>query len=339
MSFDYLDKDWRDISQITECCIKIDDKFQDFASLSRYLYIIIIEWNRDYPLPSIPTGPLVIEFTCDYNFPLHNLPSSIEIININSDYKFPLDNLPNIFELQIHSYCMYEYSHPLNFLPLSTKILNIRHCINQESANLPIKLKSLDISSKTFNDEVVMYPPELEKLILDNPITADSNENERLERYFNLAELPLTLKILTLPQIEISGLDAILNRLINLEELHIPYYFPNIILEYPPNLKKLYMFIDVHDTNRFELVNMPPSGYNGPLEAIAASNIEYLELHENKNLSIINYLPKSLKTLTILETHHERYQIAKQFPHIEIVVINDWDYREDMINAYRDEYF
>jgi hypothetical protein len=97
---------------------------------------------------------------------------------------------------------------------------------------------------------------------------------------------------------------------------------------------------------KYKLNNLPSSlkyisfswEYNyDSLKAIANSNIEHIDLTENKNLSIINYLPKSLKKITIIETHTEFYRIKKQYPHIEINKLPDYDYQEEMIDTMRYE--
>ena len=350
MSFNYLETSYTNIPELKESKIRIDDLFQDFESLDKYLYITIEEWNRDYPLPMLPNSIMVLEFLCNYKFPLYNLPSSIEVLCLFHDYEhydYPLENLPiNLYQLEFlefNYYCGTLYRHPLNVIPESVKILNLNNTINQSSYNLPIGLKLLEFSSNTFKDETVIYPPELEKLYLRNNSKITSQENlenlenlEKLEKYFNLINLPLSIQTLYLPNLNISNLEIILKRLIHLESLSIANDFNFPILEYPPNL------VELHFNGRYKhkLVNLPSTLksislglYYNSLEAVANSNIEHIDLFEHKKLSIINYLPTSLKKLTIIETHIEFHRIKKQYPHITIDKLPDYDYQEAMIDS------
>jgi hypothetical protein len=335
MSFNYLDIPYFEILELKMFKIRIDNKFQDFASLDKYQYIVIDEWDRDYPLPPLPNGIIVLEILCSYKFPLNNLPQNIEVLSIWSDeynqYKFPLDNLPtNLYHLEFNGInTIIKYEKPINFLPESLKILNLYSISNQSSYNLPIKLKSLEFSSYTFTaEEIVDYPPELEKVFIrDNSrvghYISSQEKLEQLNKHFNLINLPLSIRILELPDIKISNLEGILKRLIHLEELYIPNFFENTILEYPPNLVKLYIsgYYDI----KYKLVNLPASLkyislgiYSGSLDAVANSNIEHIELEYDTNLSIINHLPKSLKKLNIFETHNEFNRIKAEYPQLEI---------------------
>lgn len=346
MSFNYLTTSYTEITELRKFRKLIYDDFQDFASLDKFLYITIAQWNRDYPLPSLPNNIIVLTMG-DYKFPLNNLSSGIEVLSFTSEYDYPLDNLPiNLYQLEFLKYNSEPiYKHPINFLPESVKILNLNNAINQSSYNLPIKLKQLDFSSNTFKDKTVIYPPELEKLYLINDSSITTQEDlEKLEQYFNLHNLPLSIRILCLPNLNlnISNLEIILKRLINLESLVIPDEFNNPILEYPPNLVELH----ITGNYKYKLVNVPSSlkyillgAYDNSLslEAVANSNIEHIDLDENKYLSIINYLPKSLKKITIIETHTEFNTIKKQYPHLEINTIPDYDYQEAMLDDLRDE--
>jgi hypothetical protein len=111
-----------------------------------------------------------------------------------------------------------------------------------------------------------------------------------------------------------------------------------MITAYPPNIKSIFMD-SVYD---YPLVNLPasltflqiPDRYEKSLNFLRESNIEHLELN-NKNISIIDYLPKSLKKLTIIETHTELYRIMEEYPHIEIDKIPDWDYQEGILEDIR----
>jgi len=346
MSFNYLETHYSEIPEIKESRIRIDDKFQDFAYLDKYLYIIIEEWNRDYPLPSLPSNVKVFEFWCAYKFPLNNLPQNIEVLIFSwehNEYKFPLENLPtNLYQLEFNSFCMkFIYSKSMYFIPESVKILKFNNATNQLSNNLPIKLKQLEFSNDTFTDDTVIYPPELKKLYLKNTSRITSQKDldfEKLEKYFNLINLPESIRVLELPNIKISNIEIILKRLIHLEELIIPNHFDNVIIEYPPNLVELYII----GYYKFKLVNLPSSlknislgWYDNSLEAVANSNIENMDLDDNKNLSIINYLPKSLKKLNIIETHIELYEIKAKYPLPEINILPDYDYREDYIDSMR----
>ena len=348
MSFDYLKTPYGNIPELRESSIIIDDTFQDFASLDKYLYIIINKWDKDYPLPPLPNGIIVLQILCDYKFPLNNLPSSIEVLSLYSAYKYPLENLPiNLYKLNIHSYNSYcKYTHPLNSLPESVKILNLERVINQSSYNLPIGLKSLEFSSNTFTDKIVNYPPELEQLYLRLTFSGiprpSFKEIEEKERYFNLVNIPLSVRILELPSFIISNLDIFLKRLVHLEELYIPHYFEHPILEYPPNLVKLY--ITGYYENKHKLANLPSSlkyislgMYNESLEAVADSNIEHIDCGDNKDVAIFNYLPKSLKKLSIIETHREIQKIKQKYTHIKINIRRDYDYEEALIDSMRDD--
>jgi hypothetical protein len=353
MSFNYLEIPYSEMPELKESRIRINDEFQDFASLDGYLYIMIDEWNRDYPLPLLPSSIKVLEFICAYQFPLNNLPQNIEVLIFSceyDEYKFPLENLPpNLYQLEFHSFCRKViYSIPLQFIPESVKILRLNNVIRQQSYNLPIKLKELRLSSNTFTDEIVIYPLELEQLYLKNNsriIRQEDLENlenlEKLDKYFNLINLPLSIRMLELPNIKISNLECILKRLIHLKELFIPNDFYNAILEYPPNLEKLYII----GNYKHKLENLPSSlkiislgWYDNSLEAVANSNIENINLDENKNLSIIGYLPKSLKKLTIIQTHSELYKIKNKYPLLEINILPDYDYQEAYIDSMRGEF-
>jgi len=349
MSFNYSATSYTEITEIRKSRVVIYDEFQDFASLDKYLSITIGRWNRDYPLPSLPSSIIVLLFMGEYKFPLNNLPSSIEVLSFTREYDYPLDNLPiNLYQLEFLNYDSEPiYKHPIHFIPESVKILNLNNAINQSSYNLPIKLKKLDFSNNTFKDKIVIYPPELENLYLINDSSSTSHQEdleklEKLEQYFNLINLPLSIRVMCLPDLNISNLEIILKRLINLESLFIPEGFNNPILEYPPNLVELH-FMGYY---KYKLVNLPVSlkyiligWYDNSLslEAVANSNIEHIDLDENRHLSIINYLPKSLKKITIIETHTEFNTIKQQYPHLEINKIPDYDYHDAMIDDMRDE--
>jgi len=348
MSFNYLEIPYYNIKELKESRIRIDDEFQDFASLDKYLYVVVGKWNRDYPLPSLPSSIKVLEFICAYKFPLNNLPSSIEVLCFDDEYKFPLENLPpNLYHLEFHSFFRNIYSKQIYNIPESVKILNLNRTTNQSSFNLPIKLKELEFSSNTFTDETVIYPPELEKLYLKHNSRITSQEDldfEKLDKYFNLINVPVSIRVLELPNIKISNLESILKRLIHLKELFIPDDFNNAILGYPPNLEEFYII----GNYKYKLVSLPSSlktislgwygWYDNSLEAVANSNIENINLNENKNLSIIDYLPKSLKKLTIIETHTELNRIKTQYPQLEIDILPDYDYQEEYIDSMRGEF-
>ena len=349
MSFDYLKTSYVDIPELQKSKIIIDNKFQDFASLDKYLYITVRKWDRDYPLPPLSNGIIALEIVCDYKFPLNNLPSSIEVLCLPSIYKYPLENLPiNLYELNFKAVdCNFDskYKHPLNMLPESVKILDLAFVTNQSSCNLPIGLKSLHLSSTTFTDEIVNYPPELEHLhlLLTYCGIPSFKEQEQQERYFNLINIPLSIRILAFPDIIISNLDIILKRLVHLEELYIPNCSEHPILEYPPNLVKLY--INGHYGTTYKLVNLPSSlkyislgRYNESLEAVANSNIEHIDCVDNRELAIFNYLPKSLKELSIIETHFEIQKIKKEYTHIKINTRRDYDYEEELIDSMRGDW-
>jgi hypothetical protein len=342
MSFDYLSTEYYyEIKELKEYLLYIDDEFEDFTSLDKYLYISINEWNREYPLPVLPNNILVLSIACEYKFPLNNLQSNIEVLVLNSEYDYPLHNLPmKLHLLQFYrSCCSSEYSHPINFFPESVKILKFYNVINQSSYNLPIKLKYLEFSNNTFTDEIVNYPPVLEKVNIKCTLRLQSEANlEKIEKYFNLSNLPISIKTLMLPNLKISNLEGILKRLINLESLSIYNNFENEIIEYPPNLIELYIL----GIYKCKLVELPPSlkiislgWYYNSLDALANSNVEYIDLSLNKTLSIINSLPKSLKKLSIIETHFEIQSIKEQYPHIEILTLPDYDYRESLIDSWR----
>ena len=294
MSFNYLETLYTKIPELQESNIRIDDEFQDFASLNKYLYIIIDEWNRDYPLPILPNSIIVLEINCNYKFPLYNLQSSIEVLCIECEYNFPLENLPiNLYQLELALNRLdFEAinKYPINlmhFIPESVKILSLVDRINQSSYNLPIGLKSLEFSSDTFKNEIVVYPPELEQLYLHNEFrnlakVEKLKKQEQLEKYFNLINLPLSIRVLHLPNLHISNFDSILKRLIHLESLYIPNNCNQVILEYPQNLVKL----NFSGHYIYKLVNLPSSlkyialgWYNNSLEAVANSNIEHIDLH------------------------------------------------------------
>jgi hypothetical protein len=347
MSFDYLKTSYFNIPELIESKIIIDNTFKDFASLDKYLYITVAKWDRDYPLPPLPNGIIVLEILCDYKFPLNNLPSSIEVLCLYSTYKYPLENLPiNLYKLNfLHS--ISEYKNSLNSLPESVKILNLENVINQSSCNLPIGLKFLHFSSDTFTDEIVNYPPELEQLYLYLRLTYSGipsfKELEEKERYFNLINIPLSVRILELPDINISNLDIFLKRLVHLEELYISNYSEDPILEYPPNLVKLY--ISGYYGIKHKLVNLPASlkyislgMYNESLDAVANSNIEHIDRVDNRELAIFNYLPKSLKELSIIKTHFEIHKIIKETTHIKINIRQDYDYEEALIDSMRSDW-
>ena len=346
MSFNYLETPFYDIPELKESRLEIYDKLIVIPPLDKYLHLIIIEWNRDYPIPPLPNNILVLEVRCNYKFPLDNLPSTIEILSLDYTYQFPLPNLPiNLYQFQFDPLSFYKniqtkYINNNSFerLPESLKMLNITYVINQSSYNLPIGLKSLQFSSETFNDDIMCYPPTLEYICAgyynEHIYEFESRTSKQLDTYFNFINLPLSLKTLELPEYNISNLENIIARLIHLEELHIPYSFSDQIHKYPPNLINLYF----ESIFSYKLVNLPASlkylcipFYNDSLEAVAASNIEHLDLYENQNISIINYLPKSLKKITIIETHFELSKIKQQYPHIEIIKVIDSDYQEELI--------
>lgn len=347
MSFDYLITPYNEISESKASRIGIYDCFQDFECLDKYLYISIIQWNRDYPLPLLPNNVIVLEFKCEYKFPLNNLPSSIEVLCFHDEYEYSLNNLPiNLYQLEISGlyYNNDPYiKHTIN-IPESVKILNLNNAICQSSHNLPIKLKQLEFSSNTFTDEIVIYPPELEVLYLRHNSEINSQEDlEKLEKYFNLHNLPLTIRSLILPNVNISNLEIILKRLIHLKSLVIPNNFKCEILEFPPNLVEFYITAKYE----YKLFNLPSSlkyisidwEYNSDsLEAIANSNIEHIDLNYNNKISIINYLPKSLKKITIIESHHEYNRIKKYYPYLEIDTIPDYDYQEAKLKEIRYEW-
>jgi hypothetical protein len=324
--------------------VMIGDKFQDFESLDKYKYVVINMWNRDYPLPKLPENIIILEFITKYKFPLYNLPPSIKVLYFNFPYNYPLENLPiNLYHLEMLGRSFTDvYTHPLHFLPESLKILNLCDAINQSSINLPYGLKSLSYSSNTFIEEAVLYTSELETCcMIDHVRPRIQNDSDKLEKYFNLINLPISLLILHLPNIKIYDLDRILSRLINLEELHIPSEFDNCILEYPPKLISLY----VGSSYSYKLINLPASlkyirlvsYYQYCITELADSNIEHIDLYDDKMISIINFLPKSLKKLTIIETHPELNMIQAQYPHLQIEKEYDYDHREYLNDLIRGE--
>jgi len=287
MSFNYLATSYTEITELIQFRKIIYNEFQDFASLDKYLFITIGRWNRNYPLPSLPNSIIVLSVCGDYKFPLNNLPSSIEVLSFTREYDYPLDNLPiNLYQLEFVNYNSEPiYKHPIHFIPESVKILNLNNAINQSSYNLPIKLKKLDFSNNTFKDKIVIYPPELENLYLINDSSSTSHQEdleklEKLEQYFNLINLPLSIRVMYLPNLNISNLEIILKRLIHLESLYIPHEFNYPILEYPPNLVELHFM----GSYKYKLVNLPVSlkyisfglyDNSLSLEAVANSNITY----------------------------------------------------------------
>lgn len=348
MSFNYLETPFYEIPELKESKLEIDDKLVSIPPLDKYLYLIIIEWNRDYPLPTLPNGIIALEVRCNYKFPLDNLPSSIEILSLNYAYQIPLANLPvNLYLFQFDPLSFhitwkgkYKNRTPLHMLPESLKMLDIRYLKNQSSYNLPVGLKYLQFSSETFTDDIVCYPPELEY------VNAYYDEirvrtPEQLDTYFNFINLPLSLKTLILPNHDIYNIENILERLVYLEELHIPYQSDIQIHKYPPNLINLYY----ESVFSYKLINLPASlkylyipFYNDCLEEVAsASNIEHLDLDENLELSIIHHIPKTLKKITLLETHPEVSKLKAQYPHIEIITILDSDYQNELLAVARRE--
>jgi hypothetical protein len=328
-----LEKD-KDTSKVV-----IDKNFQDFDSLVNYKCIIIREWRRQYPLPPLPDNIILLELNCDYNFSLNNLPNSIRIIYIRGKLLYPLGNLPNnLYKL----YFNLEYSFPLDNIPESVKILNLCGCTNQSSLNLPVGLKELQFVEVTFdNDEVIAYPPTLEILDLQRftLIYSDMDLEKSLEQ-LNLLNIPLSLRRLDLPSIELNNMDDILSRLVNLEELNVFYRTNTALNIFPPNLKRLF----IGDGYQHDIINLPPSvtyvqigsQFAGSLSFITDSNIEHLELDYNDTISIIDYkFPKTLKQITILETHYEIRKIAERYPHIKICTIPDWDYHSDLVDFAR----
>lgn len=358
MSFDYQAKPfWSiiDSPELIQYKIRINNGFQDFASLDKYKFIVIDSWECDYPLPPLPEGVIILQFYCHYKFPLNNLPASLEVLYFEYYYDANPDNLANLpsnlYQLVFNFGCFT----PLNYLPESLKILHLYQSHNQSSANIPIGLKVLSFSHDTFrNDEMIIYPPGLEVLDLSyykahsaNDIHDSHSMNEYLEEIrllehrLNLENLPITLTTLVLPCINISNLHKVITRLINLEELHIPDCFPQMINTYPPNVKSIFMEYSYD----YPLINIPASltflqladCYSKPLDFLRNSNIEHLDLKYNKEISIIKFLPKSLKKLSIIETHTEFYQIKNKYPQLEIDKLPDYDYQEELIDSMRGE--
>lgn len=353
MSFNYLATPYYKIPELNQAIIRIDDSFQDFPLLEKYKYIAIDSWNREYPLPPLPNGVIALEFNCMYSYPLNNLPNSLEVLYFEHYYDAKheyLYNLPsNLYQLIFNFGCFA----PLNYLPESLKVLHLCQSYNQSSANLPIGLKVLSFSHETFSDdEIIIYPPGLEILNLDNYKSYstinihDSNDSHimneyleeirNLEHRLNFANLPVSLKILHLPRIKISNLNEVMLRLTNIEQLHISSDYPQLLSTYPPNIKSIYM----NHSYDYELASLPASltylkigiYYEQPLECLLNSNLEHLNLDDNKTISVIDYLPKSLRKLSILETHPELYKIMERYPELEIDKLLDWDYQESLID-------
>jgi hypothetical protein len=75
--------------------------------------------------------------------------------------------------------------------------------------------------------------------------------------------------------------------------------------------------------------------YNKPLESIIDSNIEEIYIRDNKNLSILEYIPKKLNILHIIQTHCEIYEIENKYPVLIIDIIPDYDYQDKIFNLNR----
>jgi hypothetical protein len=327
MSYNYLDNSFYQITELRDSHITIFENFEDFESLVDYKWITLRNWNKSYPLPSLPNNVLVLEILCDYIYPLNDLPLSIEVLIIEYSLKYPLLNLPSsLYQLEFINH----YQFNIDLLPESIKILNLSGCWNQISRNLLPRLKSLTITNNTFNDRIV-FPSNLEELNLSEYKINNYNEMNKL----NMLELPITLKILYLPEINIVNtfnIDEVLFRLINLETLYTSKQSKNIITEFPSKLKKLIL------GNNFNqiLVNIPdtlkylelPYLYNQSLENLVNSKIEHIYLNDNTEISILKHIPKNLKKLSISESHNELFQVKNKYKNIEIEVLPDYDYQE-----------
>jgi len=342
MSYNYLETPFWDIPELAKSVIRINDKFKNFHLLENYKHIMIIEWNRDYPL-EIPNGVIALTISCEYAFPLNNLPSSLEILDFAHSFlekiRYPLENLPNnLYHLEFNSH----YTYPLDCLPESIKILRFNAYYMHSFNNSPIGLKELKISNCGFGtDEIMSWPPTLESLDISR-CNAERRDNiEQFQHKINLIELPITLRKLHLPTTPISNLEAVLSRLINLEELHVEYvYLKNMIL-FPPNLKRFYMkstrvFFDYPD----ELLITPNLMYleinewfDGSIN-LANSNLEHLKLYFNDTYSIVNQIPKSLKKLEISYNHPEVAEIKQRYPQLDILILGHkyQEYDDDLDN-------
>jgi hypothetical protein len=334
-----LDSDSQLELELAKSKVVIDQYFQDFDSLVNYKYIIIKEWRRQYPLPLFPDNIILLEIKCDYNFPLNNLPNSIRIMYIRGKLLHPLVNMPNnLYKLELKI----EYNFPLDNISETVKILNLCDCTKQTSANLPIGLKQLNFSEVTFiSDEIITYPPTLEILDIQRfTIIYRDMDLEKAQEQLNLLNLPVSLRILDLPSIDIINTDEILSRLVNLEELYVFSGLSNALKMFPPNLKKLI----ISDGYQYDILKLPASvtyvqigsQFDGSLSFITDSNIEHLDIDYNDTISIIDYkFPKTLKQITILERHYEIRKIAERYPHIKICAIPDWDYHSNLVDFTR----
>jgi hypothetical protein len=335
MTYNYLENTYANIPELRNSHLYIDENFNDFDSLTNYKFISIRNWTKNYPIPILSNNLLVLEINCNYDFPLTNLPVSLEVLVIDNSLKYPLVNLPNsLYQLEFLNCSQYNNC-DISALPESIKILNLFGCVSNEfsQVSLPRGLKSLIFHNRTFKG-VIHLDLELEQL----DISAYNYSSNILDK-FNLLELPITLKILYLPNFtEFEIQDIMLSRLINLETLYLPNNFNQPIHIYPPKLKKLILGYSYNQV----LINLPDTlsyleigyGYLQSLKHITSSNLEEICIEDNKIISLSQYLPAKLKKLSIIETHFEFRKLIEKYQNIEIVKLPDFDYQESVINYF-----
>ena len=338
MSYNYLQTPYCDIPELKNSQILINNEFHDFESLVNYKWITMSGWNRPYPLPTLPSNIIIFHLFGNYNYPLNNLPDGLEILIIDSPLEYPLENLPNsLYQLEIHG----KYNFDIYSFPESIRILDLYGCKTQEfsNVNVPRGLKSLTFYDTTFRGKIHL-DLELEVLnIASYRIeSAITHIHTNCTDNFDLLELPITLKELYLPITDVfENQDTMLSRLVNLETLQFPNYFNQPIKTYPPRLKNL-MFSSPYNQPIMNLPNsviyLEISGYEQTLEYIVDSNVEEIYT-DNKNISLLHHLPKKLKKLSIIQTHHEITKLEEQHPELEIIKLSDYDYQEEMLDCWR----
>jgi hypothetical protein len=348
MSYDYSYNELYNIIELKESMITIKNEFPDYKTLSAYKFLVIREWNK--PLPELPNSIIAISFMEHCNYNLNNLPNSVEAIEFHYNITVSLDNLPqNLIYLAFYHLFVNSYKYLLNNLPESLQILYISNCLEEDFSNLPKKLKSLTIY--TANLGISSYPPELEEL----NIKYLKNSKSFLESVsLHLELLPITIKRLYLPQNssycnieEYPGLNNILERLINLEELDMSEFI-NIIPKaiFSSRLNTLYI-----GNNHKMLAHIPDSvktlfitdykirkGKNSIITFadIIDSNIIHIHLDINDNtiniddvtIDIVRVIPQKLQELTILETHPALYKFKTKYPNIKINKLPNYNYQE-----------
>ena len=320
----------------------------------------------NYQVDNLPEGIEIITFGHLFNHPMDNLPSSIKQIIFHSScyynydyikYNHSINNLPNSLEKLILSD---KFNLPIQNYPKKIKYLEFGNIFNQLVDNLPDSLEkivfgcafncSIDKLSDSikeiyfakpsqnsdkydFNQTINHLPNSLEKIIFctnfNSPIL-NYPQNLQYIKFgdkFNqpISNLPASLKVLILGNEFCQDINKFP---INLTHLTIK---SNIkILELPQQISSLYVSnINIENCNLsgIKKLKLNKSVLVSETKLQNMKNLEELIIYsESYYKNIADFLPNTIKKLTIVDKGNFRLKATKLLQNLELFVINRKEY-------------